>query len=823
MLVRTLLCLLLVNFSSLALAETTNTQLRGPRDTDSQLQQRQLGPLTANDTLWRIAEQIRPNDSVSNYQVMYALMLLNPDAFIDGNLNHLRPGAILTIPDLRAIRQIDAELARRKSEADDRQWAERNRREAARLALKTADTQTNPLLPQLEQLRSDFTNSMQLIESIVYENNQLKDSLGRLETELVALKSQLSEDSLLQQQINLLLQQQAELLAAEQARLAAEAAAAEQSSSVAQWLSSPIGWLLAASLPALLLLFGVLLWVKRRSKASEQVVSAATAEPAAKAGYQSPLPPLDNNDFDDISLFEIDDSLLDDSFNSQSATDSTPEQQLSDFTDDMLLDDDLLGDDLLITDQLEDDLLDTNLLDDVLDDDLNAFDSDTKDPVAETDNIEFDADNILSDSDLNALLLADDDDEEIVDLQTESESSVEITAEVQGLNTARDAMELSSHELSNDELDDLLEEIELDIPLDDEDVSAITAAATATAQFDTKPSLDEAELADAQAALMPSEPEDEEALAPELSADVQLNDEEIALDVNFVEHPTEQPFDSSELDAFAEQLAAETASELSSEQADDDTASIELLQAELEDILQQVESPVALAQNIDSLEDVAQMDELAEPDSEDEQQDATLTNLDLQGIEDESVSRPSEAALSVENPSKMLESYPELDLVDEALSELEQTPFDTMLLTLEQQADALDQADLQDIDTEALAPTETLATVLVPSDEVALMQDEDFVEIDHLLTASEHAEEDSERFNQLNVDVGLAEFADVIGSDTPKDVDLEDAGFAVKLDLIRAYIEIGEQENALQLIDELQQSEAPEHVKAEALKLKASE
>jgi len=113
-----LLLLLLVNFSPLVFADTVPTQIRGPKNTDNQLLLKQYGPLTANDTLWRIAEQVKPSSSVSTYQVMYAIFVKNPHAFIDANFNHMQPGAVLLLPDLRDIRSIDPEVARRKAETD---------------------------------------------------------------------------------------------------------------------------------------------------------------------------------------------------------------------------------------------------------------------------------------------------------------------------------------------------------------------------------------------------------------------------------------------------------------------------------------------------------------------------------------------------------------------------------------------------------------------------------------------------------------------------------------------------------------------------------
>ena len=65
---------------------------------------RTLGPTNSADTLWTIAAQIRPSSDVTMQQVMLAIQDLNPDAFIDGNINRLKRGEILRIPDENQIR-----------------------------------------------------------------------------------------------------------------------------------------------------------------------------------------------------------------------------------------------------------------------------------------------------------------------------------------------------------------------------------------------------------------------------------------------------------------------------------------------------------------------------------------------------------------------------------------------------------------------------------------------------------------------------------------------------------------------------------------------
>ena len=73
-----------------------------------------------NDTLWRIASEINPGGPRVVNQTMIALYRANPSAF-DGNINRLRAGAVLRIPDAAEIDAVStseasAEVARQASE-----------------------------------------------------------------------------------------------------------------------------------------------------------------------------------------------------------------------------------------------------------------------------------------------------------------------------------------------------------------------------------------------------------------------------------------------------------------------------------------------------------------------------------------------------------------------------------------------------------------------------------------------------------------------------------------------------------------------------------
>lgn len=99
----------------------------------------EYGPVQANDTAWSIAKQVRPQ-GVSMEQMMMALLAANPEAFIDDNINRLRRGRILRVPSLAEIQQLDRAQARAAYRAQQDQWLAR-REERLRAA---AASQTEP-------------------------------------------------------------------------------------------------------------------------------------------------------------------------------------------------------------------------------------------------------------------------------------------------------------------------------------------------------------------------------------------------------------------------------------------------------------------------------------------------------------------------------------------------------------------------------------------------------------------------------------------------------------------------------------------------------
>ncbi|MFK8053100.1 MAG: FimV/HubP family polar landmark protein [Woeseiaceae bacterium] len=74
-----------------------------------------------NDTLWEIAKRIQPDNSVSINQVMVSIYQANPGAF-GGNINRLNAGAVLNLPSEQSLVQINRSAALQEVRRQNQDW-----------------------------------------------------------------------------------------------------------------------------------------------------------------------------------------------------------------------------------------------------------------------------------------------------------------------------------------------------------------------------------------------------------------------------------------------------------------------------------------------------------------------------------------------------------------------------------------------------------------------------------------------------------------------------------------------------------------------------
>ncbi|MGI9293264.1 MAG: FimV/HubP family polar landmark protein, partial [Pseudomonadales bacterium] len=168
-----------------------------------------------NDTLWKLALQVRPSANVAPQKVMVAMQALNPDAFIDNNINLLKTGAVLRVPTLEDIERIDNDRARIAVAEQNERWrsatgqrqldatptrstpeiVEESDSGSLRLTTSTSDDATGSGGTDGEAegdgLGAKLLAAEEAVEKANAENIELRSKVEDLEAELLELKNKL--------------------------------------------------------------------------------------------------------------------------------------------------------------------------------------------------------------------------------------------------------------------------------------------------------------------------------------------------------------------------------------------------------------------------------------------------------------------------------------------------------------------------------------------------------------------------------------------------------------------------------------------------------
>jgi len=102
----------------------------------------EYGPVRAGQTLGQIAVNLEGRQGYSVAQTMLALLRANPDAFIDGNVNRLKRGAVLRVPQADELAHLSQSQAAAAVHEQIVQW-----REALRPSPQPAAVATSPAGP----------------------------------------------------------------------------------------------------------------------------------------------------------------------------------------------------------------------------------------------------------------------------------------------------------------------------------------------------------------------------------------------------------------------------------------------------------------------------------------------------------------------------------------------------------------------------------------------------------------------------------------------------------------------------------------------------
>lgn len=156
------------------------------------------GPVSKNETLWRIAQHLTKDPAVSQSQMQAALFRANPQAF-NGKASALKTGSMLTVPDSAAIKKLLSTQAAPAKAANSGRLSNRHdggteqgggtepaaAQAQGKLKLLAPTTETSG--PGVGRSKGDKA-SQETIDSLQQENEDIRGRLGNLEQRLLSLQ-----------------------------------------------------------------------------------------------------------------------------------------------------------------------------------------------------------------------------------------------------------------------------------------------------------------------------------------------------------------------------------------------------------------------------------------------------------------------------------------------------------------------------------------------------------------------------------------------------------------------------------------------------------
>ncbi|MCO6059461.1 peptigoglycan-binding protein LysM [Pseudomonas sp. MOB-449] len=146
---------------------------------------------TSRDTLWEIAERTRAGGSV--HQAMLAIQDLNPNAFVDGNINRLKSGQVLRLPDEKQIASRSRADAIAQVQAQNTAWREgRSLAGEGKRQLDATKRASAGAAPE----KAETQDSLRLVSAASGKSSSGSDKGGNGESKALSDKLAVTQESL---------------------------------------------------------------------------------------------------------------------------------------------------------------------------------------------------------------------------------------------------------------------------------------------------------------------------------------------------------------------------------------------------------------------------------------------------------------------------------------------------------------------------------------------------------------------------------------------------------------------------------------------------
>ena len=193
-----------IRSEAMAAAPQPQPQPAAPSKPVSNIQTRADGKseiyVDVNDTLWHIAQQNRPSDSISEAQMMLAIQRKNPGAFSNGNVNQLKAGVVLKMPTMEEAKMLTPQQAKEEFWRQTAVWKQNTGKSAKKPQLDSADKgdvsvkTAAPADPVAESGELKIVASASESESAAMADGQSGEMVKADDSELVAKNTQLETD-----------------------------------------------------------------------------------------------------------------------------------------------------------------------------------------------------------------------------------------------------------------------------------------------------------------------------------------------------------------------------------------------------------------------------------------------------------------------------------------------------------------------------------------------------------------------------------------------------------------------------------------------------
>mgnify|MGYP000196776057 CR=1 FL=1 len=162
------------------------------------------GATTSKDTLWDIAIKARPNRSVTPQQVMLSIQDLNPKAFINQNINKLKAGQVLRLPALEQIKERSSSQAITEVIAQNEAVRPKRTRSVASATKKVSSTTSESSGSNKDELKLVVASNQANTSNTANSGSSMQAGNGRAESneEMMLALEKLDKASLENTELN---------------------------------------------------------------------------------------------------------------------------------------------------------------------------------------------------------------------------------------------------------------------------------------------------------------------------------------------------------------------------------------------------------------------------------------------------------------------------------------------------------------------------------------------------------------------------------------------------------------------------------------------